>query len=552
MNSSSPPNPSTSLDDGRLPIGTSLANGKYVIEQYLASGGFGNTYVATDTAFDEKVAIKEHFLKGKCGRSPQTQMVDITLTENRRDFDASREKFRKEARRLRKLNNPHIVHVHNLFDENGTTYYVMDYIEGESLSERLKRTGKPLTEADVILLLPQLLDALECIHNEGLWHLDLKPANIMVDKRGNAVLIDFGASKHIRVGKEGDLTTSTAVAYTSGFAPTEQMESNLEKFGPWTDLYSLGATLYNLLTCQKPPLPSSILEDPVGSIHLPAATSHKTRELVMWLMRPSRNMRPQSVGDVKQFLMEENNHPTPKPASLTSSKQTDDGGDTQLIRKRDGKTEGTDTQRRKQPRTGGQEIQSVYDGEEKKPRRPWLKQAGIAAALALCGVVGYGVLSPSRTDKGGAADSLADSTILTDQTGAAMKSVTDLLITVKDGPKNMREYTFTGELSTAPGALPNGKGTAKFKKYGEIPSSTYKGRFTDGLCDDATGEATLSFTSGDHFKGSFKKGYYDRGTYTLSDGSHFTGSFKNGNPWDGKWYNADGSFWAQVKNGVER
>ena len=236
MNSSSTPNSSTSLDEGRLPIGTSLANGKYVIEQYLASGGFGNTYVATDTAFDEKVAIKEHFLKGKCGRSPQTQMVDITLTENRRDFDASREKFRKEARRLRKLNNPHIVHVHDLFDENGTTYYVMDYIEGESLSERLKRTGKPLAEADVMLLLPQLLDALECIHNEGIWHLDLKPANIMVDKRGNAVLIDFGASKHIRVGKEGGVTTSTAVASTSGFAPTEQMESNLEKFGPWTDL----------------------------------------------------------------------------------------------------------------------------------------------------------------------------------------------------------------------------------------------------------------------------------------------------------------------------
>lgn len=101
MNSSSTPNSSTSLDEGRLPIGTSLVNGKYVIEQYLASGGFGNTYVATDTAFDEKVVIKEHFLKGKCGRSPQTQMVDITLTENRRDFDASREKFRKEARRLR-------------------------------------------------------------------------------------------------------------------------------------------------------------------------------------------------------------------------------------------------------------------------------------------------------------------------------------------------------------------------------------------------------------------------------------------------------------------
>ena len=105
--------------EGLLAIGTLLSNGKYRIEQYLSSGGFGNTYVATDLAFDEKVAIKELYIKGVCGRNEATNEVAITLTENQRTFEAQREKFRKEARRLRRLSNAHIVKVHDLFDENG-------------------------------------------------------------------------------------------------------------------------------------------------------------------------------------------------------------------------------------------------------------------------------------------------------------------------------------------------------------------------------------------------------------------------------------------------
>lgn len=184
--------------EGLLAIGTTLANGKYRIEKYLASGGFGNTYMAIDTAFDERVAIKELFIKGVCGRMDNATDISISLTENQRTFNAQREKFRKEARRLRKLENKHIVRVHDLFDENGTTYYVMDFIEGESLSTRLKRTHQPMTEAEVLPILAQVLDALETVHNEGIWHLDLKPANIMVDDKDNVQLIDFGASKQLR------------------------------------------------------------------------------------------------------------------------------------------------------------------------------------------------------------------------------------------------------------------------------------------------------------------------------------------------------------------
>ena len=213
--------------EGLLAIGTLLANGKYRIEQYLSSGGFGNTYIATDLAFDEKVAIKELYIKGVCGRDGSTNDVAITLTENQRTFEAQREKFRKEARRLRRLSNAHIVKVHDLFDENGTSYYVMDFIEGESLSARLKRTGHAMAVADVLLLLPQVLDALETVHNAGIWHLDLKPANIMLDRQGNVQLIDFGASKQLRNQDGQSLSTSSALAYTPGYASSEQMEQNL-------------------------------------------------------------------------------------------------------------------------------------------------------------------------------------------------------------------------------------------------------------------------------------------------------------------------------------
>ena len=247
--------------EGMLKVGTLLANGKYRIDQYLASGGFGNTYVATDLSFDEKVAIKELFIKGVCGRTAESSEISVRLAENQRAFSAQQEKFRKEAKRIRKLNNPHIISVHDLFDENGTSYYVMDFVEGESLSARLKRTKKPMSEAELMLLIPQVLDALECVHAESIWHLDLKPANIMVDAKGNVQLIDFGASKQLKNSNGDSLSTSSAMAYTAGYASSEQMEQNIEKFGPWTDLYSLGATMYNLLTMQQPPSPSDIDED---------------------------------------------------------------------------------------------------------------------------------------------------------------------------------------------------------------------------------------------------------------------------------------------------
>ena len=288
---------------------TTLQGGKYRIERLLGQGGFGNTYMAINTVFNERVAIKEFFMQGISDRDESTGSVTISIERNKQEFEEQREKFKKEALRIRKLDNPHIVKVHDLFEENGTAYYVMDYIDGENMAMRMKRTGKPLTEQEVLNFLPQILDALKTVHNAGIWHLDLKPANIMVDKSNNVRLIDFGASKQLNTQK-GGATTSTAISYTNGYAPREQMEQNYDKFGPWTDIYALGATLYNLLTNKRPPLPTDIDDDNSNDKHIalpmPSGILNSSlHKLIIWMMSANRNNRPQSVDEIKNKLSEQ-------------------------------------------------------------------------------------------------------------------------------------------------------------------------------------------------------------------------------------------------------
>ena len=278
---------------------TTLQGGKYRIERVLGQGGFGITYLARNTVFDIDVAIKEFFMKDENYRDGSS--VTMPITTKQELFHGQMEKFKKEAKRMFAIKNEHIVGVQDLFEENGTAYYVMDYVDGENLSERLKRTGKRMSQKTVNEILPQILDALKTVHEAGFWHLDLKPANIMLDKSGNVKLIDFGASKQFDVQK-GGATTSTAISYTNGYAPREQMEQNYDKFGPWTDLYALGATLYKMLTNSNPPLPTDIdddmSEDKHEALPFPATISREMRGLVLWMMKTNRLQRPQNIDAV--------------------------------------------------------------------------------------------------------------------------------------------------------------------------------------------------------------------------------------------------------------
>lgn len=293
-----------------LQVGTIL-HGTYKIESYLSSGGFGNTYLAKNIEFDETYAIKEFFVKGVCQRDGNSTTISVSNAENTNSFEQQREKFKKEARRLRSLSNPHIVKVYDLFEENGTAYYVMDYVDGENLSARLKRTNAPLAESEVRNYLNQILDGLEAIHNEGMFHLDIKPANIMVDSHDVVKLIDFGASK--QQSTVGGATMSTGISYTNGYAPSEQMAQSYDKFGPWTDFYALGATVYKLLTNQDPPSVSDLSEDETEDKHLALPmpnVSEEMKKLVVWMMQVNRLKRPKSVGEIRSFLHQLSATPT--------------------------------------------------------------------------------------------------------------------------------------------------------------------------------------------------------------------------------------------------
>lgn len=284
-----------------LKEGSMLNYGKYRVLRHLASGGFGNTYEALNIAFEKKCAIKEFFMKGVTLRNETTNEISIAHPENKRLFNGQKDKFKKEARRINTLNNEHIVKVYDLFEQNGTVYYVMDYIEGKSLYQLQKGLDHPFSVEQTLVIFNQLLDALKVIHDNNILHMDLKPANVLIDKNGKCTVIDFGASKQSTIDTR--TTTSTTLAYTLGYAPNEQINGKSENWGPWTDFYALGATMYNLLTGISPST-LDIEEDGEDAFKFPSIISKNIQNLIIWLMSPRRKNRPQSVDDIDSYLKE--------------------------------------------------------------------------------------------------------------------------------------------------------------------------------------------------------------------------------------------------------
>ena len=268
-----------------------LQNGKYRIEGVLGQGGFGITYLASQVALNRKVTIKEFFMKELCNRDEQTSQVSVPSMGSVDTVARFRAKFVKEAQTIAALNNPHIIHIHDIFEENGTAYYVMDYLSGGSLSDLVQRDGI-LAEATALGYIRQVADALCYIHARNINHLDIKPSNVLIDGNGNAVVIDFGLSK--RYDETGSQTSTTPVGISHGFAPLEQYQpGGVSTFSPTTDIYSLGATLYKLLSGQTPPNATALLDADLDLSRLSASPS--TKAAIAAAMQPKRKGRPQTV-----------------------------------------------------------------------------------------------------------------------------------------------------------------------------------------------------------------------------------------------------------------
>lgn len=274
-----------------LKTNTVLQNGKYRIEGVLGQGGFGITYLASQVALNRKVTIKEFFMKELCNRDEHTSQVSVPSMGSVDTVARFRAKFVKEAQTIAALNNPHIIHIHDIFEENGTAYYVMDYLSGGSLSDLVQRNGV-LAEATALGYIRQVADALSYIHARNINHLDIKPSNVLIDGNGNAVVIDFGLSK--RYDETGSQTSTTPVGISHGFAPLEQYQpGGVSTFSPTTDIYSLGATLYKLLSGQTPPNATALLDADLDLSRLSASPS--TKAAIAAAMQPKRKGRPQTV-----------------------------------------------------------------------------------------------------------------------------------------------------------------------------------------------------------------------------------------------------------------
>ena len=283
-----------------LSVGTYLQNGRYEILRYISSGGFGCTYEARDTKFKSKyktVAIKEFFVKDFCNRDTLSNSVVVGTLSKKELFEKLRNKFIDEAEALYDLQHSNIVRVTDKFEENGTAYYVMDYIDGKSLNALIEEKGC-LGEHEALGYIRQVSDALDYVHSSNRLHLDVKPHNIMVDGNGKAILIDFGVSKQYdEINGENN---STLMGHTPGYAPLEQSGNGVREFSPTTDIYALGATLFKLVTGMTPPPASEVNEN--GLPAFPGNVSAHVRRAIEAAMQPRRKDRPQSIAELLAML----------------------------------------------------------------------------------------------------------------------------------------------------------------------------------------------------------------------------------------------------------
>ncbi|SFS19695.1 serine/threonine protein kinase [Yoonia litorea] len=231
-----------------LPSGTDLLGDQFTIERPLSNGGFGITYLAKDNFLNRRVVIKECYPEVFCRREGRNVLVRSSVHHEK--YRAIVQMFMREARAIAKLKHPNIVGVHRIFEDNETAYMVLDLIEGRDLLSVIKDTYDEVAPDQIKDLLIKVLDAIDLVHQHDLLHRDISPDNILLDKWGNPILIDFGAARE-EASRE-TRAVSTVLVVKDGYSPQEFYFAG-GKQSPSSDLYALGATFYHLISGEAPP-----------------------------------------------------------------------------------------------------------------------------------------------------------------------------------------------------------------------------------------------------------------------------------------------------------
>jgi len=278
-----------------LPRGYALH--EYQIEQTLGIGGFGLTYLATDSNLNLKVAIKE-YLPGDLALRGDDQSVRPKSEESSDSFKWGLSRFLDESRTLASFRHPNIVRVLRFFEANHTAYMVMEFVAGEPLGEWI-RSRRPLEQSAVLAIALPLLDGLEVIHRAGYLHRDIKPGNVFIREDGSPVLLDFGSARATTSGTE-----LTAIV-TPGYAPIEQYHSHGQQ-GPWSDLYAFGGVLYWMITGKRPvEAVARVRQDMLPPAVQAADRDRYSTELLTsidWALSTHEEHRPQTVADFRSVI----------------------------------------------------------------------------------------------------------------------------------------------------------------------------------------------------------------------------------------------------------
>jgi serine/threonine protein kinase len=300
------------LHRNALPQGFKLH--EYKIESVLGKpGGFGITYLATDTHLRQLVAIKE-YLPNDFAIREGVSTVLVKSSSEEASFQWGLKCFIEEARLLAKFNHKNIVKVLRFFEENGTAYMVMEYQNGKNLADYLK-DKHILTEAELLKIVQPLLSGLKEVHKAGFLHRDIKPHNIFIREDNTPVLLDFGSARYA-IGQKSRSVTSIV---TPGYAPLEQYDNEIKDQGPWTDIYALGAVMYHAINGDAPPAATRrIMKDPMKSAVKLGKGQYKKNllESIDWSLKLSEEDRPQTVEDWQKKMLDLTTMPTTPANSI--------------------------------------------------------------------------------------------------------------------------------------------------------------------------------------------------------------------------------------------
>lgn len=483
---------------------STLQGGKYRIIEKLGQGGFGITYLAENTLLLGKVAIKEFFFKEYCERDDSTSHVTIPTSVNREIVERFKQKFIKEARTIFSLNHPNIVRILDVFEENGTAYYVMDYIEGESLGDMVKRRGA-IPEAEALGYVKDAASALEYIHSKNINHLDIKPSNLVLrHDDGKVLVIDFGVAKQYdAVTSEG--TTTTPVGISHGYSPAEQYRKNgVQAFSPQSDVYALAATLFKLLTGNTPPEAMEIQDEglPVAELQ----EKHISRPVIsaIAMAMKGRHERTQSVAEFISNLNGDATVVVPDPAEVERKRK---------------EAEEKAAKEKKEADCMRQELEEMETDENSDTmflrEKPLFRSFWLWAVVTFLAIVAVWLMFPFQKGFGTFGDKSSNDV-------AEVEYVTGKAFTDAEGVT----FSYTGEVVDG---KPNGTGT------GIYPYGNYTGDYKDGLRE---GNGKFESKDGENkYKGTFANDKYNEGKLTFPDGSYFEGTFKDGQPDKGKWGN---------------